>query len=439
MSSEQYPLRQSGIYRNLPSFDPALTGLKAIVCGATGISGFHDIRALLDSPDRWSTIYAVSRSPLSAKLQSLLSEDQRSRIHHISVDLSNSSDQIQKTLQDANVEADYIFYYAYIAPTSGGSALEPSTAGELVETNVPAFKNFLQALAQAQIKPKRILLQTGGKNYGVHIGRARTPLVESDPQPKHLAPNFYYQQEDLLRSFCEEHPETGWNVVIPCAVIGATEYASMSAFFSFGIYAAVQAHRKEPLIFNGDFAAWQFEAGHSTARLTGYLSEWAVLEEKCKNQYFNAMDGGTLSWDRFFNELRRWFGVERVQGPEEDASKLFSIKLAGGKEAPLGYGPPVALNVSSTLMQWSADPAVHRAWREMMQQSNGQLTKDMFDDKLQDVFLGDFALMPIGVLSLNKVRRFGFCGFVDTLESVFEMYTEMETLGLPPPMKVDSA
>jgi hypothetical protein len=76
-----------------------------------------------------------------------------------------------------------------------------------------------------------------------------------------------------------------------------------------------------------------------------------VLEEKCKNQYFNAMDGGTLSWDRFFNELRRWFGVERVQGPEEDASKLFAIKLAGGKEAPLGYGPPVALNVSSTLMQ----------------------------------------------------------------------------------------
>jgi hypothetical protein len=75
----------------------------------------------------------------------------------------------------------------------------------------------------------------------------------------------------------------------------------------------------------------------------------------------------------------------------------------------------------------------------MMQQSNGQLTKDMFDDKLQDVFLGDFAFMPIGVLSLNKVRRFGFCGFVDTLESVFEMYTEMETLGLLPPMKVDSA
>ncbi|KAJ8118889.1 hypothetical protein OPT61_g230 [Boeremia exigua] len=105
---------------------------------------------------------------------------------------------------------------------SGKSEMNPSQAEELVEANVPPFKNFLESLPIAGIKPKRILLQTGGKNYGVHIGRVRTSIVESDPQPRYLGPNFYYHQEDALRAFCDEHPETAWNIVHPFAVIGAT-------------------------------------------------------------------------------------------------------------------------------------------------------------------------------------------------------------------------
>ena len=256
MSSSSQPLRQSGIFRNLPTFDPSIKGLKAIVCGATGISGFHTIRALLDTPDRWSTIYALSRSPLSDDILAFLTEQQRSRIQHVSIDLSSSGDEIARSLKDAGVTADYIFYFAYLSPKSGKSAMDPSSADDLVQANVPPFRNFLQALPLANIKPKRILLQTGGKNYGCHIGRVRTPLVESDPQPKHLSPNFYYPQEDLLETYCREHPETDWNIVMPAGIIGAIQYASMNTFLSFGIYAAVQAYKNEPLCFGGDFTSW---------------------------------------------------------------------------------------------------------------------------------------------------------------------------------------
>jgi nucleoside-diphosphate-sugar epimerase len=256
MGSTSQPLRQSGIFRNLPTFNPSIKGLKAIVCGASGISGFHTIRALLDTPDRWSTIYAISRRPLSDDILAFLTEQQRSRIQHVSVDLSSSSEDIAKSLEDKGVTADYVFYFAYLSPKSGKSAMDPSSAEDLVEANVPPFRNFLQALPLADIRPKRVLLQTGGKNYGCHIGRVRTSLVESDPQPKHLSPNFYYQQEDLLEKFCAEHSETGWNIVMPAAVIGAIQYASMNTFLSFGIYAAVQAYKKEPLFFGGDFASW---------------------------------------------------------------------------------------------------------------------------------------------------------------------------------------
>ncbi|KAH7385609.1 hypothetical protein BKA66DRAFT_583232 [Pyrenochaeta sp. MPI-SDFR-AT-0127] len=388
----------------------------------------------------WTTIYALSRSPLSDDVLALLTTGQRARIQHVSIDLSATSEQIATQLKESGVVANYVFYFAYLSPKTDKSTMDPSTTDDLVEANVPPFKNFLNALPVAGIKPKRILLQTGGKNYGMHIGRVRTPLVESDPQPRHLAPNFYYHQEDILRSFCDSHPETSWNIVMPAAVIGAIQYASMNTFLFFGVYAAIQAHKKEPLRFGGNFDSWQFDATHSTARLTGYLSEWAVLEEKCQNQAFNAQDGGLLSWDRFFHELGRWFGVESIIGLEEDeSSKYVAQKSTGGKEAPLGYGPPLVLNLSHPLVQWAEKPPTAKTWEEIMKQSNGQLTKNMFEGDFQDVFMGDFAFLPFGTLSMNKARQFGFCGFVDTLESIFEMFQETEKLGIPPPMKVDAA
>lgn len=116
-------------------------------------------------------------------------------------------------------------------------------ADALADINVPMFKNFLDSLEIANVEPKRILLQTGGKNYGLHIGRCRAPLVESDPKPRHLQTNFYYSQEDLLFEYCKKHPQTGWNVVRPVGVIGVAQRAPLNAFYPFAIYAAVQAQR----------------------------------------------------------------------------------------------------------------------------------------------------------------------------------------------------
>jgi len=197
MGSERQPLRQSGIYRNLPTFDLSITGLKALVVGATGISGFNTIRALLDTPDRWEIIYAVSRSPPSEGMLAFFSEQQRDRIKHVPIDLTGPAEKTAEALKQADVSADHVFFYGYIHP-AGESAMDPGTADALTETNVPLFKNFLSALSLASIIPKRILLQTGGKNYGGHIGTTRKPYIESDPQPKHLSNNFYYPQEAAL-------------------------------------------------------------------------------------------------------------------------------------------------------------------------------------------------------------------------------------------------
>lgn len=58
----------------------------------------------------------------------------------------------------------------------------------------------------------------------------------------------------------------------------------MNALHPLAVYAAVQAHKGEKLEYPGYLAAWLGVCEHSTAMLTGYQSEWAVLEDKCKDQ-----------------------------------------------------------------------------------------------------------------------------------------------------------
>lgn len=120
-----------------------------------------------------------------------------------------------------------------IAPDPGAAAW--SNAEKLVEVNSALLRNFLGALPLAGLKPKRFLLQTGAKNYGVHLGAALNPAVESDPRVE-LEPNFYYPQEDMLWEYCKEEG-VGWNVIRPAwyvlVVIFTLVYVYVYDIFDF--------------------------------------------------------------------------------------------------------------------------------------------------------------------------------------------------------------
>jgi len=438
MSSENYPLRQIDIYHGLPNFDPTIKGLTAIITGANGISGFYTMRALLDSPERWSKIYALSRRPPPEDMMNLLTKDQRLRVQHVACDFLQSPSTIASAMKAAKVTADYFFFYSYLQPSPPPGARIWSNAEELVKVNSALLSNFLGALTEIAVKPKRVLLQTGAKNYGIHIGRSRMPACESDPQPKDLEPNFYYPQEEALFEFCKKNPNTGYNVIRPAWIIGAVNNAQMNALHPFAVYAAVQAYKDEPIKFGGDWDNWQFNCFHSTARLTGYLSEWVVLEDKCKNEAFNSTDTSPFTFDRFFEELCRWYGVKKgFVPPEEDDSKYSVFTGRAGKETPMGYGPPASSRASFSLVKWAKESANKKVWQEIMQQSNGKLTHNPFEDPVAHFSCADAAWLTM-ILCPNKARRLGWTGFVDTMESVFEMYRDMVGLGMLPPMKVDS-
>jgi len=84
--------------------------------------------------------------------------------------------------------------------------------------------NFLQALeiTGAVEKIKRIILVTGCKQYGVHLGQPKNPLQEDDPwlTDSSFPPNFYYNQQNILKDYTKKHSNISWVVTYPNDVIG---------------------------------------------------------------------------------------------------------------------------------------------------------------------------------------------------------------------------
>jgi nucleoside-diphosphate-sugar epimerase len=110
----------SGIYHSIPTF-PSHENKQytAIVTGANGITGHHMVRVLSSSPQRWKTIYALSRRPPTHP-ESRLGE---ATVKHIAVDfLTQTPEKIAAILRENGVSADYVFFASYVQvpPKEGG-------------------------------------------------------------------------------------------------------------------------------------------------------------------------------------------------------------------------------------------------------------------------------------------------------------------------------
>lgn len=203
-----------------------------------------------------------------------------------------------------------------------------SNSEELDEVNSKILENFLEALPMSGIQPRRIVLQTGTKHYGTHLGPTVVPISESDPRlpsPPYPA-NFYYTQEDLLFKYCKTFPLTSWNIIRPCWILGAVPGAAMNILFPLAVYASVKKYLGETLDFPGDWRGWEKEQMQSSAMMNSYLSEWAALSPVAKNHAFNAADGGSWTWGMFWPVLGSWYGLPWA-GPHEDESKYHEVVM----------------------------------------------------------------------------------------------------------------
>ena len=211
-------------------------------------------------------------------------ENYPSNVKHDNIDLTRSAQEMAKQLQ--GVQAEYLFFAAY---------LQKDSEHENSDVNGATLKNFLDALdiTGASKKLKRIILTTGVKQYGVHLGEPKQPMEESDSwiDGPGRPPNFRHHQQNILKEKAKG-ANWDWVVTYPNDVIGVAKNNSMNLATSVGLYAAISKELDGNLILPGSEIFYTLFDSFTYSRLHAQFNLWAALEPKWPNQAFNAVNGG---------------------------------------------------------------------------------------------------------------------------------------------------
>jgi nucleoside-diphosphate-sugar epimerase len=165
----------------------------AVVVGATGIIG-RAIAAKLAELGGWRVI-GVTRSGSTVP-----GVDET-----IAVDLRDPEEARRRLAPAAG--ATHLFFAAYLPQGSWAAEVGPNRA---------LLVNAVEGLEAVGAHLRHVTLITGAKYYGVHLGPSAAPAAETEP--RHFGANFYYDQEDYLRS--RRDAAWRWTHLVPTHLTG---------------------------------------------------------------------------------------------------------------------------------------------------------------------------------------------------------------------------
>jgi len=275
---------------------------KAVVVGARGMIGRNVVQHL-DGSNDWEVIGVARRPP-----------NFETRAQFVSVDLLDAAAS-EKTL-GALRDVTHVFY----------SALDGGVEAENVEGNLALTRNSIGVLAKANPGLRRVVLTQGGKYYGCHLGPHRTPSRETDP--RHLPPNFYYDQQDLVVELQKGQKWT-YTLIRPEAVVGRAAGIPLNTASLIAAYATICKHLDVPFNYPGPQAAYDAYNKFTDARLLGRFEVWAATAENAANQAFNITNESGFRWCHLWPAIGAYFGLARgIVMP-------FSMKLFMADKAPV--------------------------------------------------------------------------------------------------------
>ena len=331
------------------------------------------------------------------------------------------------------VEAEYVFFAAYLQKDSEQANWEVNGSFARTDHQVldvlanvwpgDMLQNFLSALEQTGIvkKVKRIILVTGAKQYGVHLGQPKNPMLESDPRltGEPWPPNFYYRQQDILASFCAQHQHVQWVVTYPNDVIGFAKGNYMNLVTALGLYAVVTKELgSKELSFPGSEVFYTMFDVFTSSRLHAEFCEWAALEPRAGNEAFNVVNGDVESWQNLWPRVAQRFGMSVKPGQFRDVAPLATSASLAPKP-PLSVvakdvglegraDEPSKLESRIDLGKWSQQEDVKAAWHRLAEREG--LQQDAFEKAtwqfLKFVIGRSFSI----VQSMSKARALGWTG-----------------------------
>jgi nucleoside-diphosphate-sugar epimerase len=202
---------------------------KAVVVGALGVIGRYIVERLVEERD-WQVIGLSRRK-----------EPDRPRYRHVVVDLLDGEDTARKLADLTDVT--HIFYAAFQAIPGSASNFASNTG-----PNREMLVNSVTAIERAARYLKRVVLVTGTKYYGVHLGPLKTPMRETDP--RRLPPNYYFDQIDWLTDY-QHGKGWDWTKLRPQTLCGFSPGSPMSILPAIAVYAAISKELGLSLRFPG--------------------------------------------------------------------------------------------------------------------------------------------------------------------------------------------
>jgi nucleoside-diphosphate-sugar epimerase len=345
----------------VPSDAPTST---AVVVGASGIIG-RAIAAKLAGLGRWRVVGVTRSGGTVPGVDEAIAVDLRDAV------------QARRRLAQAG-EASHLFFAAYI-PQAGWA--------EEVGPNLALLVNAIEGLEAVGAPLQHVTLITGAKYYGVHVGPSAAPATETEP--RHLGPNFYYAQEDYLRS--REDAAWRWTHLVPPHVTGFATGNPMNLALSLAIYASLVRETGLRLDFPGTTAAFGAMTHVVDAEQLAEAAAWSAVTPRAAGEVFNVANGDPTRWSQLWPAFADYFGV------------------------PAGGPRPIPLS--------SFMPELAPLWRTMaakyglVQPDLGSLVNWRFLEFL-------FAIEYDIVLALGKIRRAGFSRHPDTLGGFCRRFEE---------------
>ena len=257
----------------------------ALIAGATGAVGKRLIE-LLAGDATWEVI-GLNRNPPA----------DGGRVRWLSADLGDAA-QCRRALAE-HPGITHVFYCARARHGEGGV--------ESVEENVAMLRNVIDAVEHAARDLRHVHLVEGGKWYGIHLGRYPTPAEEDDA--RHMPPNFYYDQEDLLRS--RQHGQTWtWSASRPNVICDFAPERPRNLTSIIGAYAAICAELGLRFDFPGKPGNFTALTELTDASLFARGMVHMATAPACENRAFNITNGDLIRWERLWPRIARLFGLE---------------------------------------------------------------------------------------------------------------------------------
>jgi hypothetical protein len=348
----------------------------AVIAGATGAASKRLVEELLRDPD-WRVV-GLSRNP---------PRSENPRVQYCAADLTDPAS--TKSALARHPEATHLFYTAR-------AKFSDATAGvEDVPGNAAMVANLIDGAEASAKGLEHIHLVEGTKWYGMHLGPMRSPAREDDP--RHMPPNFYYAQEDILRER-QKGKKWTWSSSRPGFLYDFAPERPRNLIPLIGIWAAMCREFGTPFDFPGKPGCYTalFEA--TDAAQLGRGVKWMATAETARNEAFNLVDGSLFRWERLWPRIAKFYGLE--------CGMVRSLKLA----------------------TWMADK--EPVWQAIVKR-HGLVSRPLED--VATWGFGDFIwhLEHDVVSSVVKLRQSGFHDTVDTEARILEylqMYREARLL-----------